>query len=394
MRIACVHIHNMAVQLAVLNSPGIRGPLIIGGQPFEAEPVCAASPEAIACGVKPGMPLREAYALCPEARFVPTEEGKLKQALDDVVSVLDNFSPVVEAREDGSAFLNVTGVPDETRLSAEMLATISKMTGLKACLGISDGKFYARCAALSSRPETPAIIESGRESDFIAPFAIDMLPCSTKTKERLRVLGIRFIGQLRRFPQDALLTQFGSEGYTLHNLAHGVDPSPLVPVKKADILTGTEEFCPPAETRDEILQSCRVILERLSPEMKAIGKLCREVRIKVVFPSNDSRESRLFLKEALASQFDLLARVRNWLESTAFPAPVLSIGLSLSLVRETGRMMPLLPRQGKAAREWNRMAADLKARFGYQPIKRVVTLDPEELLPERRSKLIEISESE
>lgn len=58
MRIACVLIHNFAVQVAIVGSPQLDGqPSIIGGLPFEAKTVYDASPQAIACGVKPEVPV-------------------------------------------------------------------------------------------------------------------------------------------------------------------------------------------------------------------------------------------------------------------------------------------------------------------------------------------------
>ena len=89
MRIACVFIHHLAVQIALDEEPGLNGkPLIMGGLPFEAKPVLDASLEAISCGVKPGMPLREARALCPEAVFLTTDGGTYKQAFEKVLQVL------------------------------------------------------------------------------------------------------------------------------------------------------------------------------------------------------------------------------------------------------------------------------------------------------------------
>src|SRR5439155_18955928 len=55
---------------------GLRDrPVIVGGHPNERKPVRAASPEARTFGVCPGMPLRQAEQLCPEALFHPVDEA-------------------------------------------------------------------------------------------------------------------------------------------------------------------------------------------------------------------------------------------------------------------------------------------------------------------------------
>ena len=45
------------------------------------------------------MPLHEAYSLCPEAKFLPLDEGRYGGMFEQVVSILEGFSPVVEMGE-------------------------------------------------------------------------------------------------------------------------------------------------------------------------------------------------------------------------------------------------------------------------------------------------------
>jgi nucleotidyltransferase/DNA polymerase involved in DNA repair len=54
--------------------------IIIGGLPYERKVVYDASQETLSCGVRQGMPLREAYALCPQGVFLPLDEGKYATA--------------------------------------------------------------------------------------------------------------------------------------------------------------------------------------------------------------------------------------------------------------------------------------------------------------------------
>ena len=162
MRIACIIVHNLAIQVAAASAPCLRGQaLVIGGLPFEAKPVYDASPEAIARGVKVGMPLREAYALCPEAKFLASDEANYRQAFEEVANVLERFSPVVDIEKPGCAYIDVSGLCDGVSLCIEVLRQISGETGLSACLGVSGGKFFSRVAALTSKPATPVIVSPG-----------------------------------------------------------------------------------------------------------------------------------------------------------------------------------------------------------------------------------------
>ena len=224
MRIACILVHNLPVQVALRSNPNLQGrPLVIGGLPFETKPVYDASPEAMACGIKPGIPLRQAYALCAEATFLPLEEKRCEETFEKTVDVLENFSPAIDVEGLGCTYIDATGVSNEQELAGDIVASISAETGLSSSSGVGSGKFLSRVAALTSRPGIPIVVLQGEEKDFVTPFSIDLLPCSDEARERLYLFGIRFIGQLSRFSCEALVAQFGSDGASLYEFSRGID---------------------------------------------------------------------------------------------------------------------------------------------------------------------------
>ncbi|MBI4286332.1 MAG: hypothetical protein HY670_10630 [Chloroflexi bacterium] len=394
MRIACVVINNLPVQVELCHNPDWRGqPLVIGGLPFEDKPVLDASPEAAASGVARVMSLRQAYALCPEAKFLPADGKRYEQAYEEVLSVLENFSPIIDAEKPGCACLDVAGVQNEAVLTRDMVSRIRADTRLDATAGISGGKFFAHAAALVATPEASVILAPGRERDFIASFSIDLLPCSDEAKERLRFLGIRFISQLSRFPREMLVTQFGSEGMTLHNLSHGIDPTPLIPRKKPQIVEDTIEFDPPIDSYLDILRAGDAVLGKLLADVKAHGKLCREITVRLSFASGTQEAQRLPLKEATIASDVIVRRLETWLESREFPAPVSGMTISLWLTKEPGKHPTLWPHE-RVRRELDRLTGELKLRFGYQPLKQIVIKDPTAFIPERRFALKDASERE
>ena len=110
MRIACVYINHFAVQVETREQPDLSGkPLIIGGFPHERKSVIDCSPVADRCHIHPGVSLRQAHHLCPEAIFLPLNEELYHQAFEEVLSILDGFSPAVEATYAGKAFLDISG---------------------------------------------------------------------------------------------------------------------------------------------------------------------------------------------------------------------------------------------------------------------------------------------
>jgi len=390
MRIACVLIHNFAVQIAVISDPQLRGqPLIIGGSPFEAKLVYNASPEAIACGVKPGMPLRQAYALCPEARFLASDEKRYEDMFEQLLTILDRFSPVVEVEGLGCTYLDMNGVYSEYNLASEIRDSILSQIKLNACLGISSNKFLSRTGAFVAKIEAPVTIPQGKEREFIAPFSINLLPCSGKTKEQFHVLGIHIIDQLSQFSREALEAQFGKDGSIAYELAHGIDNTLLIPRKKPPLITNVAEFDPPLVTSQEITQASQVMLDRLLIEVKAKGTVCQKIKLQVRFRSGSFQVKKLSLKQGTNSKTVILTRLTDWLQSINLPDSVTEMELSLELGPERGQKLYLLPRQGRRREKLSSLAKLLKVRFGYQPLKRVVVRDPDALLPERRFKFID-----
>jgi DNA polymerase-4 len=336
------------------------------------------------------MALRQAYAVCPEAVFLPSDDSRCREVLAEVLGLLESYSPLIEIDSLGCAYLDVTGVSDEEAIGRQMLTTIFTRAELRGCVGISGGKFFSHVAAITSTPETPTIVPCGEERDFIAPLSIDFLPSSAEAKERLHNFGIRSIAQLTQFSREALVAQFGSEGTRIHELAHGIDGSLLIPKKQAEVLVYAADIEPPTAVCPQLLHRCQALLEKPLQEAHAHGKVCRELQLRVSFASGALQEKRLPFKEPTASINTILCRIHMWLESISFPAPATGIELSLWLTGERGKDLHLLSGRDGPRRKLRELAGDLKARFGHQPLKQVCETDPDARLPERRFSLTDV----
>ncbi|MFC1893507.1 hypothetical protein ACFLYR_05705 [Chloroflexota bacterium] len=391
MRVACVFIHHLAVQIALAKEPGLGGkPLIIGGLPFEIKPVVDMSSEAMACDVKVGMPLREALSHCPEAMCLMPDEAAYKEAFKKVLQVLDNFSPVVEIEKPGCAYIDVTGVENEKDFASELISSVFTYAGLRVSIGITDGKLFSLTAALMSKPEILKIVPGGDEEKFIEPLSINYLDCKPEVKERLRLLGIRFVRQLGDFTSEALLAQFGDDGLRLYQIAHGIDSSPLIPRKREDIINVSADLETTASLVNELLEIYQSILDEPFQQMRSRGKVCREVQVQIIFESGKSESKRLTFKENTSQVKVAVDRIKVWLESGAFSAPVTQVTLSIWLASDNGKRVSLWSEQNDKEQRLNHLVVELKKRFGHQPLKKVQEIHPDTIVPERRFGLRDI----
>ena len=196
--------------------PELRGkPVIVGGgAPTARGVVSAASYEARRFGVHSAMPLRTAYALCPEGVFLRVDGRKYQRVSREVMAILRRFTPLVEPISIDEAFLDVTAsralFGDGPTIAAQIKAAIVAEVGLTASVGVSTSKLVAKIASELRKPDGLVVVPVGDEAAFLAPLPIGRLwGVGEKTAAALREFGVATIGDLAAIPEDVLVRRFG-----------------------------------------------------------------------------------------------------------------------------------------------------------------------------------------
>ncbi len=391
MRVACFFFPHFVVQVEVRDNDSLSGkPIIIGGLPYERKAVYDASKEALACGVRQGMPLREAYALCPQGVFLPLDEGKYADAFTTVLTMLANYSPVVEAGTAGSAFIDLSyecaDYSGVLQFVEEVRQITEKRLQLHPFVSIASNKFVAWAASRVAGSAKVMVITERGGKDFLKDLPVCLLPGSSRTLERLELLGIYRIGQLARLSLAAVSLEFGNEGKRLWELSNGIDESRLVPWSQVPMLKEQIYFEPAAETIGQVLASGGELLNRLSQQLKERWQCCLRLTISMHF-SNDHIAQRVFhLKEATSSRETMLRHLTQYLESARFTTPVSEMRLTLTdFCPENGRQVPIssgLSDERLKHRERLTSAINwLRQRYGKGVVGRVLA-KPNSALPE------------
>ena len=82
--------------------------------------------------------------------------------------------------------------------------------------------------------------------------------------------------------------------------------------------------------------------------------------------------------------------LRPVIEEARFPGPLTELGVELlGLVMESGRQLHLSATRPRMQEQLEESLRELKARYGYCPIGRIVELEPWSRIPERRLALID-----
>jgi DNA polymerase-4 len=270
----------------VRDDPSLRGkPVLVGGAGKRGV-VAAASYEARRHGCHSAMPMAVALRRCPHAVVLPPRFEAYAEASEQAFEVFGRFSPVVEALSIDEAFLDMTGTEKlhgPRRVAAQALrAAVFERTRLTCSVGIASVKFIAKIASAMNKPDGLTEVPPGAELEFLAPLSIDKLwGVGAKTEERLRELGVRTIGDLRKLPADALERWFGDNGLHMHALAHARDDRVVTPGRERKQVSAEDTYA------DDVVGEVAIKRKLLSQATRVADRLSakkiwgRKVQLKI-----------------------------------------------------------------------------------------------------------------
>jgi DNA polymerase-4 len=311
--------------------PELRGrPVIVGGDPRARGVVSASSYEARAFGVHSAMPLRTAFALCPQGAFLPVDGAKYRRESRRVMEILGRFTPLLEQVSIDEAFLDVAGSealfgPPEA-IARRIRAAVHDEVGLTASVGVATTKLVAKIASDLRKPDGLVIVPPGEEGSFLAPLPIGRLwGVGEQTRAVLAEHGVRTIGELAELPVDVLVRRLGVHGATLHDRARGIDPSPVTGEVAAKSVSHEHTFDVDTADAEVIERTLLALAEGVASRLRAGGVRASTIAVKV-------RDSG----------FHTVTRQRTLPEPTDLADPIFRTALDLVRPEARGRRIRLL----------------------------------------------------
>lgn len=349
--------------------------------------VVAASVAARADGVAEGQRRRDAQRRSPEARLLRRNLTGEVSAFERVVAALGEICPEVEVSRPGLAAFATRGPSryfggDEAlavRVGAVLRALGRRQGWVEEPtwwrIGVADGPFAARLAAMSTRdtgpkrdaelpagagstrsaePPTDAgstrsaepprgarftghahqaglVVPPGAAARFLAAFPVRSLE-SPELCDVLERLGIRTLGQLASLDGRAVQERFGPEGAAAWRLARGEDRATLAPQAIPPDLEVWTELDPPVDQVDRAAFVARSLAVELHGRLAAHGLACRGVRVEVE-TDNAERCVRRWRHDRPLTVESLVERVRWQLESWLAGSGPLAPSAGLVLLR-------------------------------------------------------------
>ncbi len=188
--------------------------------------ILAKSLPAKKCGVKTGEPIFQAQKKCPELVLVPPDYGLYVQASRHLIALLKDFAPVVEQYSIDEAWADMTGTEGlygSPVAAAELLRQkIYDELGFTVNIGISSNKLLAKMAGDFEKPNKVHTLFPWEMEKKLWPLPVrELFMLGPATERKLRLMGIRTIGELARTDVRILRQRFGKVGESLWNSANG-----------------------------------------------------------------------------------------------------------------------------------------------------------------------------
>lgn len=274
-------------QVEIQEDPSLVGKAVIVGGSGNRGVVTSATYEARGMGVRAGMPIARARALCPTATLIPGHFELYREYSKRVMTIIGRVSPLVEQLSVDEAFVDVKGARRRlgrpTHIASMLRAQIREETGLPASVGIAATKSVAKIASSNAKPDGMLLIPADATIDFLHGLPVGALwGVGAKSGQVLEREGIITIGDLARHPLGRLTRVLGgSTAHHLHNLAWGIDPRPVSVTREEKSVGMERTFEADICDREVLERFITKAAHECALRLRQGQWLCRQVAIKM-----------------------------------------------------------------------------------------------------------------
>ncbi len=265
---ACLYAKEFPAQAVLRLRPELREQpvVVVEGEP-PLETVCSFNAKARYLGIVRGMTRVE---LDTFSSLIVLPRSRIEESSTHAVMLecAGTFSPRIEDRSEGSAFLCVIDIagtekllgPSEV-LARDLLRRV-EILGVSASVAISRN-FYTALSYVRGSSSRIAFIAPGNEGPALAPLPLKVLDISSEHAETFGLWGVRTLGAVASLPEKELISRIGQEGGRLCQLARGELPHHFVPYEAKFELEERMELDTPVEELERLLFVVNVMLEQL-----------------------------------------------------------------------------------------------------------------------------------
>ena len=390
-RICCLDLDTFFVSVERLLDPRLQGlPVIVGGLAGQRGVVTSASYEVRGLGVRSGMSLTKAYALAPNAVYLPTRHRVYGQYAEQTRRIAQSYTPVWQVASIDEMFLDFSGCEqlyfaagdasaDQTieRTVRRLTDEIATRVGLPSSAGIATSRALAKVACLLAKPRGVLLVPAGGELAFLKPLPVRKFPgIGPVAEQKLRAIGLCTLGDLEAAPLSTLRRVLGGWAEVIQQSCRGFGAHALGRERPAfqehdpeDCALGTlsnertfrEDVRDPACIEAMLCALC----ERVCWRARKRGVKARTVTLKLRYADFQTLQRSRTIA-ATCSELELYPVIRELFQrSRTRRTAIRLLGIRLSNLRPQAAQLSLFEQREPLHRAVDRV----RQRYGYDALR-------------------------
>ncbi len=358
------------------DNPSLLGkPVAVGGRPESRGVVAAASYEARRYGIHSAMPSAEAQQRCPQLILVTPDHTKYQRVSRQIMTLLAEYTPLVEQVSVDEAFLDVSGSlrlhGSAVHIGQQIRQRISQDLQLTASVGIGPNKFVAKLASEQAKPDGLLVIEPGQVRKFLAPLPVAALwGVGEATAGKLHRQGFATIGQLQQCDVDELVALFGKYGRRLAQLSQGQDDSPIQTDRGRKSVSHEQTFAQDTKDRQFLRARLLELSEQVGHRLRSSQFKGRTVTLKLRFSNFHTITRSTTLTKPTNSDQQIYHSAGSLLDSVNLAQrKVRLVGIAVTNL-DAGAQPQLLAMVNSRESDVDRAIDAVRERFGTNSVRR------------------------
>ena len=387
--VVCILLTRYALTIAAGGREALlREPVALAPEAGREQLIGEVSAAAEAFAVRAGMRMGEALARCPELRLLTPDPAGVAESWERLLARLESIGAAVAPERPGLVCFEAAGLLGlHGGIEGVIAAARRALAPRAARVGTAPSAFCALAAAGRARPRRAEIVTGDQDAAraYLEAEPVALLRVRERTSslvEPLVRLGVRTLGELAALQRTALADHFGPAGLEAFELANGRD-APLRARVPWERLQERLEL-PEAASGPQLERALGLIIDRLLARRERRGRTLRSVVLSAALVEAGTWRVRRSFREALADPARMRLALGPLLAELPAPAEALTLGVE-RFGPPAGDQRALLDeaadQRDARLREGVRQA---RAAAGPDAALRVLALDPESRVPERR----------
>lgn len=361
-------------------------PAIIGGDMSKRHGVVLAkSPSAKAYGIKTGEPVADAYKKCPHLKNYPPNHRRYKEYSLRLMALLKEYSPDISQYSIDECFMRYVPpahIKDEKEIIRQAVCDayhikdrIYEEQKFTVNIGISENKLLAKMASDFEKPNKVHTLFKEEICEKMWPLPVgELFMVGRSTVSRLKLLGIKTIGELAQCDREILTSHLKSHGRTIWEYANGIESTSIDSKAKAEnkgignMTTLSEDM----SDKKEIFSILRELAEKVARRLREAGQQAGLVCVEVKYYDFRTASHQTQLLSPTNTSDSLYRAACRLFEEFWSGEPVRLLGIRTSKLSETGQQQMNLFDMGKSDKQLklDKALDAIRGRYGEAAVVR------------------------